>query len=108
MAGKPAPLDGVTTAISDRALIVAEARASYELGFRGKLLIHPKQVSAALHGLGPDPLEVDEAHRILASVAGGAAGFEGKMVDAPVLEAARRKIALAEEIERRVTGIASA
>lgn len=105
LAGRPGPIDGVTTAIGDSDLITAEARASSELGFRGKLLIHPKQVGPALSGLGPEQSEVEEARRILFAVSGGAAGFEGKMVDAPVLEAARRTITQFEDIQLRIDAL---
>lgn len=97
LAGIAAPLDGVTTAIDDAALIEDDARHASRMGFGGKLLIHPAQIAPAAAGLSPDASEVAWARRILAaaveSTAGsGALSVAGTMVDAPVLRRAERII----------------
>ncbi len=95
LAGLAAPLDGVTTAIDDAALIEDEARQARKLGFGGKLCIHPRQIGPARLGFAPDAAELAWARRVLAAGAGGAVKVDGRMVDAPVLAQARRLLARA-------------
>ena len=83
LSGLLAPIDGVTTAINDPALATDDARYARDLGFGGKLCIHPKQVSAVLAGFRPDQAEVEWARRVLAS-GDGAVAVDGAMVDEPV------------------------
>jgi citrate lyase subunit beta/citryl-CoA lyase len=85
LAGRAAPIDGVTTSIKDPDLIRADAAHACELGFSGKLLIHPAQIAPALDGFRPSEDDVAWAERILAAQgAVGAAAIDGAMVDAPV------------------------
>ncbi len=84
LAGRPAPIDGVTMSTKDLALVRADAQYACELGFAGKLLIHPAQVEPAAAGFRPNEAEVAWARRALAMGAGGAAAVDGVMVDAPV------------------------
>ncbi len=87
-----APVDGVTTALSDEQAIVQDTARARRLGFGAKLCIHPRQVAAVNRGFMPSEAEVDWARRVLAAAqaSGGAAvAVDGKMVDAPVLIRAR-------------------
>jgi len=92
LSGLPAPLDGVTTAIDDPALATNDARYARDLGFGGKLCIHPKQVGAVLAGFRPDQAEVEWARRVLDS-GDGAVAIDGAMVDEPVRVRARSILA---------------
>lgn len=93
-AGKPAPLDGVTTDLVDMAPVQAAAAYARSLGFAGKLCIHPRQVAAVAAGFAPDEQEVRWAREVVAAGAsGGAVAVAGQMVDRPVLERARRILA---------------
>ncbi len=85
LADRPAPIDGVTTSVKDPDLVRADAAHACELGFSGKLLIHPAQIAPARDGFRPSDDDVAWAERIL-SVRGarGAAAVDGAMVDAPV------------------------
>lgn len=83
LAGLPAPLDGVTAATGDIAAVEADARYARDLGFGGKLLIHPAQVAPTLDGFAPTEAEVVWARRVI-DTADGAAAVGGEMVDAPV------------------------
>ncbi|MBA4490043.1 CoA ester lyase [Paracoccus sp. S1E-3] len=97
LAGKPAPLDGVTASTEDAALITDDARHAAEMGFGGKLLIHPRQIAPALAGFRPDPDLIDWARRVVtASADGSAVSVDGTMVDAPVVARARRILKRAE------------
>jgi citrate lyase subunit beta / citryl-CoA lyase len=82
------PLDGVTTAIDDEALLAQDVARAHRLGFGGKLCIHPKQVAGVRAGFAPSADELAWARRVLdaAGSSGGAAvQVDGKMVDKPVL-----------------------
>lgn len=95
-AGIAAPIDGVTTSVDEPELVRSDARRAQQYGFGGKLCIHPRQVEAVHQGFRPEPAEVEWAGRVLAAVEagdGGAIAVDGKMVDAPVIEQARRILA---------------
>ena len=77
---------------------VAEATAVRRLGFTGKLAIHPKHVDGVNAAFSPSAGDAGRAARIVAAAeaAGGAVCVvDGRMVDAPVVRAARRTLALA-------------
>lgn len=84
LAGLPAPIDGVTTAIDDDVTITDDARYAAALGFGGKLCIHPKQVAPALRGFAPSEAEIAWARLIIDAPEEGAVLVGGTMVDAPV------------------------
>lgn len=88
LAGLAPPVDGVTTAIDDVHAIPGDARYARDLGFGGKLAIHPRQIAAIRDGFAPDDAEVAWAHKVLAS-GDGAAAVDGAMVDEPVRIRAR-------------------
>ena len=96
VAGLPAPVDGVTTALDDAARIEAEARRARSLGFGAKLCIHPKQVAIVNGAFSPSAAELAWAQLVVDAAAaadGAAVAVDGKMVDAPVLARARRLLA---------------
>jgi len=96
VAGLPAPVDGVTTALDDEARIEAEARRARSLGFGAKLCIHPKQVAIVNGAFSPAAAELAWAQRVVDAAAaadGAAVAVDGRMVDAPVLARARRLLA---------------
>lgn len=92
LAQLPPPIDGVTTAISDHTIIEADCLHAVEMGFSGKLLIHPAQIEPALHAFAPSDKEVEWASRVdaAARTGGGAMRVDGEMIDAPVIERARQ------------------
>jgi len=96
LAGLLAPLDGVTTSIEDAALVTDDARYARELGFGGKLAIHPRQIEPIRRGFQPDAAEISWAKRVLAS-GDGAASVDGAMVDEPVRIRARAILARSVE-----------
>ena len=89
LAGLPAPLDGVTTSVDDGDVVVDDARPSRELGFGGKLCIHPRQVAAIHTGFAPTEDEIRWARKVVAS-GQGAEAIDGGMVDEPVRIRARQ------------------
>ncbi|SHH35790.1 HpcH/HpaI aldolase/citrate lyase family protein [Marivita hallyeonensis] len=102
LAGALPPVESVTTAVKDDARLREDTRAARQMGFGGKLLIHPAQVGPAAEAFRPSDAERDWARRVLDVVAQGAAGavaVDGKMIDKPVEEAARRILARAGELD---------
>ena len=79
-----APVDGVHLELADDAGVEAEARHASDLGFGGKLAIHPRQVRPIVRGFAPTRAQVIWAERIIAGGAGGAVAIDGRMVDEPV------------------------
>jgi citrate lyase subunit beta/citryl-CoA lyase len=81
---------------SDTEAIAASAREARSLGFDGATCIHPAVVPIFNKAFSPDPAALDTAHRMVAAfdAAGHAAClFDGKMIDLPIVERARRLIA---------------
>lgn len=98
LADLPGPIDGVTTVIKDSERIRDDAAYSAELGFAGKLLIHPTQIAPAIEGFGPTEDEKVWARQVMSSdQADGAARVDGAMVDAPVRQLAKRILARSGE-----------
>ncbi len=90
------PIDGVSVGFEDNAQMEKDAFRSRQLGFGGKLCIHPKQVSAVNKSFQPDRAQVDWARRVIAAMEssdGGATTVDGKMVDKPVVIQAHRIMA---------------
>lgn len=91
--GLASPIDGVSVNFSDEGRMRADALRSRQLGFGGKLCIHPSQVAAVNAAFQPAPEEVEWARRVLAAfeASGGAAtAVDGKMIDKPVVDRAQR------------------
>jgi citrate lyase subunit beta/citryl-CoA lyase len=99
IAGKLAPLDGVTTSIDDDTLVERDARYACGLGFGGKLCIHPRQVRSAFAGFMPEASEIAWARTIL-TMGGGARAIGGHMVDEPVRIRARSILSRADRGSR--------
>ena len=78
-----------------------------QLGYQGKLLIHPDQVGPVNEVFTPSADEVEYARKVVAAYRAGAlmglasVALDGKMVDAPVAERARNLLALAESIAQK-------
>ncbi|TCZ65531.1 HpcH/HpaI aldolase/citrate lyase family protein [Roseicella aquatilis] len=90
---------GTVAGLSDPQGYRAMLRRSRALGFACASCVHPSQVPIVNEEYGARPEEVDRARRMVvafeAALAGGlgAVGFEGQMIDAPVVERARRLLA---------------
>ncbi|MFW0755165.1 HpcH/HpaI aldolase/citrate lyase family protein [Pseudomonas sp. H11T01] len=91
-AGLPPPIDGVSPAINDLAVVSDDARYARTLGFTAKLCIHPSQLNAVQTAFLPDARQLAWADRVLTAVAGGshAVQVDGEMVDLPLIEQAQR------------------
>ena len=77
----------------------ALVRLSRQLGFTGSVCIHPRQVPVVNAGFGPTPEELDWARRVVAAAeeararGEGAVLLDGRMIDRPIEDRARRWLA---------------
>ncbi len=89
------PIDGVFVDIRDLAGLEQECRESAQMGFTGKITIHPGQIEIVNEAFSPSAEEIAESQELLAAFqehqrAGRMAfAFKGSMVDAPHLTRAR-------------------
>jgi len=103
-AGLEPPLDTVWIEIKDDEGFAASCDLGRRLGFQGKLCIYPTQVAVANAAFTPTPVEVEKATRIVAAFeqaeAEGSASIQvdGYFVDYPIVEKARRTLALMQRI----------
>lgn len=90
------PLDSVYPAFEDDAGLANAMRRGRDMGLGGALCIHPRQVAVVHQALAPSAAEKAWAQRVVSAAACGDAAFkvDGQMVDTPVLERARRVLAL--------------
>ncbi len=98
-AGLRAPFDVVRLDWHDEPRLEAECRLARSLGFGGKLCIHPSQLPVVNRVFAPAADDVAWARRVLEaydeglSAGRGAVALEGRMIDLPVVERARRILA---------------
>jgi len=101
-AGKLA-FDGIWPDMKDGAGLRADALRARRLGFAGKTLIHPDQIAVVNEIFSPSAAELDEARRVVdafddAIARGqGAIALDGRMLDAPVVDRARRVLRAVEQ-----------
>ncbi len=88
-ARRSAPIDGVTTAVRDAAVLRGDVEQAASLGMTAKLCIHPAQVPLTRELFKPSPAQVEWARSVVAAVGDGVGLVDGHMVDAPVLARAR-------------------
>ncbi|MCB4823167.1 HpcH/HpaI aldolase/citrate lyase family protein [Roseicella aerolata] len=92
---------GTVAGLSDLEGYRAMLRRSRALGFACASCVHPSQVPIINEEYGARPEEVARAQRMIAAFEAalaqglGAIGFEGQMIDEPVVERARRLLARA-------------
>lgn len=86
------PVDGVTVKIDDTEELSRAALAARRLGFGGKLCIHPSQIELVHAAFDASIEDLKWAERVVFAATGqrGAFMLDGRMVDAPVLDRARR------------------
>jgi citrate lyase beta subunit len=91
--------DMIYADFNDPAGLEEESRFARGLGFTGKTCIHPNQTPIVNRAFSPSPEEVERARRLVAAfddqlaAGAGAFTFDGRMVDMPMLVAARKVLA---------------
>jgi citrate lyase beta subunit len=92
--------------LDDLAGLRVEARNAMCMGFTGKLAIHPTQIAPIIEAFTPSDDEIAEAQRLLDAYSAhwsrgvGVFVFEGKMVDMPMIRAAKHILARARAAGR--------
>jgi citrate lyase subunit beta/citryl-CoA lyase len=106
-AGIAHPLDGVFTNLEDEAGLIRDATNARRLGYRGKTVIHPRQIPPVNRVFSPSEEEISYWRELAAAFAEGekrglgAITFRGKMIDRATLRRAQDILSLAEAIEKR-------
>lgn len=94
-------VDGVFMNLKDTDALRAECQIAREIGFVGKMAIHPTQVEVMNAVFSPTPQELAYAHGLIAAFREGeargvgAVKYEGMMIDYANVRLAERTIALA-------------
>lgn len=86
-------LDQPFLALDDDAGLETECARVRDLGFAGKLAVHPRQCAVIRRAFRPTPEQLAAARRVLAAAAASTSGVvavDGRMVDLPVVRIARR------------------
>ena len=98
-------LDTVFTDFKDSEGLEQDSRTARRLGFTGKLAIHPGQLEIINQAFTPEKEEIEFARRVVeAQQQAGQEGravyeVEGRMIDPPVVERARKLLKNVEELE---------
>lgn len=93
--------------LKDLNALQRDARIARQLGFQGKLCIHPSQIEVINQVFSPNPKEVQQAGRVVeafekAEAEGqGVLLVDGIFVDYPIVARARRILQLARRIESK-------
>jgi citrate lyase subunit beta / citryl-CoA lyase len=104
---QPLGFVGTVADYKDQEAFRAIVRRSRRLGFVGASCIHPLQVRVLNEEFAPSEKEVGQAERMVAAYEAalasdtGAAEFEGRMIDIPVVQRARQLLARAEAVRAR-------
>ncbi|MGE7370550.1 HpcH/HpaI aldolase/citrate lyase family protein [Neorhizobium sp. NPDC001467] len=100
-------IDSVFNDFRDRQALEEECVQGRDMGFDGKMLIHPDQVEIANHVFGPSPEAIEEAKAVIAAFSRPEARdlnvvtMDGHMVERLHLEQAEKLVAQISLIEKR-------
>jgi len=98
-------IDTVFADVADELGFAKEVALIKQLGFDGKSVINPNQIAPVHAAYAPSKDEILKARRILQAAeeaelrGSGVASLDGKMIDKPIVERARRVIELAQRPE---------
>src|SRR5438309_2981944 len=100
-------IDGIWPNVSDLDGLRRDAVQGRRLGFTGKSLIHPGHIETINELFSPSAAEVSYARRVVAAFEDGqtkghgAVALDGKLLDQPIVERARRTLLLHEAVSRK-------
>lgn len=95
-------IDMVFLDLKDTDNLQVECQQAMEMGYRGKMAVHPDQIPVIQAAFSPTPDQISEAQRLIEAYesyqSGGSGVFtiDGVMVDAPMLRAAEQVLARAQ------------
>jgi citrate lyase subunit beta/citryl-CoA lyase len=104
VAARREAIDGIWPDVADADGLRRDALQARRLGFTGKSLIHPGQIETINDVFSPNAAEVSYARRVVdafdrAQAKGdGAVALDGKLLDQPIVERARRTLALHDAV----------
>lgn len=104
-AGLEPPLDTVWVDLRDERGLIQSTRTARQLGFQGKMAIHPSQVEPINTVFSPSDAEIAHATRVVDAFAQAEADglasiqLDGQFIDYPIVESAQRVLALAVAIK---------
>ena len=101
-----AAIDGVWLDYKDDDGLRGETARVAAMGYSGKIAIHPQQVAVINQVFTPTEEAIERAQKIVAAAAaagGGVTTLDGQMIDEPVVQAARRVVAVAQQIAAAAT-----
>jgi citrate lyase subunit beta/citryl-CoA lyase len=90
-----APIDGIYARLDDAEGFEAASLRARQLGFAGKLVIHPSQIATAERIFQPDPEQIAFANEVIRAYAAaeregvGAIRVRGQLIDRSMVERAR-------------------
>jgi citrate lyase subunit beta/citryl-CoA lyase len=104
-------IDAPFVAYQDMEAFEANVRDGRQMGYEGRMIIHPSQIEVCNRLYAPDPEDVEWAKGVVKAfeeeaIARGSAAisYKGKMVDTPVYLNARDILAAQREIETKNAG----
>lgn len=95
-----AAYDVVWGDVNDEEGFLKEVNLARGLGFNGKSLVNPRQIELLHRAYAPTRKQVEHAHEVIAAAEEaelrglGVVSLNGKMVDGPIIEHARKVVAL--------------
>src|SRR4029077_5591519 len=104
VAARRGAVDGLWPDFTDRDVLRRDAVQARRLGFSGKSLIHPRQIDTVNDVFSPGAAEVSYARRVIDAFdaarrkGDGAVALDGKLLDEPIVERARRTLALHDSV----------
>jgi len=109
VAARVQPIDAVYTDIKNSKGLQSECKTAADMGYTGKITIHPDQIEIVNEAFTPSKQEIDEATELLAafekheSSGRMAFSFNGAMVDVPHLKRAKQILAIATKISGQIS-----
>lgn len=103
-AGLEPPIDSVWVEIKDEPGFLRSCERARKLGYQGKMCIYPPQIQPGNDAFSPTAGQLEQARRIIdafeqAEREGSASiQLDGQFIDYPIVEKARRVIALATQV----------
>lgn len=93
-------IDPPCLAFRDEPVLIEECKRVRDLGYKGKICIHPSQLEPVNEAFSPTSAEIAQAEKIVAAAADqqGAIEVAGRMVDAPIVKTAQQVLHMANRL----------
>jgi len=95
-------IDGPCIDISNMDELAADALSAQRLGFTGKIAIHPNQINVVNSAFTPSAEQIVYDKRVIEATSLATEGVitvDNRMVDKPIIDAAKRRLALVESLK---------